>query len=157
MQKFYKIAIIFSSLWLVLTCFIDFMAVPTLFRNITDVYEAGIVGIKIFTFFNYLEVIIGAYLVYYSMVHLKLKLYIILSFLCFIIVSLYCYLLSPMISQLTSELISLVENDPKDLFGSVQVRHDFYHNLYIRLDSLKLFLITVIWVKILRIRVTIKN
>ena len=56
---------LFSS-WLAMTCIVDFVAVPAIFRNISNLEQAGKLGVLIFGKFNRLEFVLGIFsLAYY--------------------------------------------------------------------------------------------
>ncbi len=52
-----KITFFVLASWFSMTCLLDFLVVPLVFRNIQNFFEAGKLGIKLFSSFNYVEVI----------------------------------------------------------------------------------------------------
>lgn len=57
----FKVVLIFLGGWFFSTIVVDFFAVPNVFRTVTNLYEAGRVGIKIFARFNILELIFAVF------------------------------------------------------------------------------------------------
>jgi hypothetical protein len=120
--------------WLVATIFIDFVAVPAVFSTITSRDDAAELGIKIFTRFNYIEIAVAVLLLVLSRGR---KLIAASSLVLFPI--LYISLLSPNIDRLNNDKINLLDEDPK--MEKVQEDLDFYHNFYVKADSVKILLL----------------
>lgn len=144
-----KIALVLVSIWWGWTVLIDFAVVPTVFRTINDFFNAGELGIALFSKLNIFEVIISSGLVVVSGLLLKQnkkKLPLILSCLCFAIVMFYFAYLTPKIIYLTD---LWKEADAANQIGiagiaDIQQEHQFYHRIYVAVDTVKLLGLTVL-------------
>jgi len=126
-----------SLTWLVTTMFIDFAAVPSVFSTVTSRDDAAALGITIFKKFNYVEIVVGILLILFT----RRKIKIFSTFLV-LIPLLYTLYLSPAITKFNSQKANLIEEDPK--MEKVQESLDFYHNFYVRLDSVKIILLLIL-------------
>lgn len=120
--------------WLVATLFIDFVAVPAVFSTVTSRDDAAALGIKIFTRFNYVELIVAVALILLSR---SKRLFVSVGLLIFPI--LYTFLLSPNIDRLNNDKVNLLDEDPK--MEMVQKELDLYHNFYVKADSVKILVL----------------
>jgi hypothetical protein len=108
--------------------------------------EAGNIGMIVFTRFNYLEVafalglMICAFLFKDQIKWKKVKAVTLLYL--FVFGLLYAFYLSPEISKLTLEMRDLMEGS--DAYQAIEKRHLFYHQLYVRLDSVKLLILAAL-------------
>ncbi len=140
--------IAFVSMWLGWTVLVDFFVIPTVFKTIDNIFHAGDLGISVFSKFNNLELIVASALVglisFQMTMNRKALMLLIMTILVWLIAMTY-------FSFLTPKLIALTELWKKtDLMGitgvagipDIQQEHQFYHNLYIRIDGLKLILLT---------------
>lgn len=143
----YSAILAFLSVWIGWTVLVDFVVAPTIFRTIHDFFNAGELGMKVFTKLNYLEFIIGTilsiFILYSHFKYFPRRLFIVLSLILVSIIGFYIFSLCPKIIELT-ELWKLA--DTKGVIGmngiaDIQQEHQFYHGLYIKLDSLKLFIL----------------
>ena len=66
-----KIVLVLVSLWWGWTALIDFAVVPTVFSVINDFFNAGELGISLFTKFNLLEVVLSSLLIAVLSFHSK--------------------------------------------------------------------------------------
>ena len=141
-----RILISLVAPWLTMTCFVDFMVVPTVFRTVTELFVAGSLGIKVFTAFNYFEVVfaVGILGIFLSFLKQKsiYKVEIIVSVLLMFIAIFYITYLTPKISELTV----MWENADQFVPGTktaASEMHAFYHDFYIKMDSVKLILLLI--------------
>ncbi len=138
--------------WFTATVFIDFFAVPEVFRQVSSRNEAAALGIAIFTKFNYIELIVSILMIITSGLLLfkeKIsKALLILSALLIIFPGAYAFKLSPEIKKYNG----LKVEDPYS--EQIQTQLDFYHHIYVKADSAKLLLLlgVVIYTNILLIR-----
>lgn len=146
-RTLYLTSLALVSMWLAWTILVDFFVVRTVFQTIDNFFQAGDLGIALFSKLNKLELITASALVGILFLltrekkeFLPLFLMSVLSW--FIIVFYFSYL--------TPKLVMLTDLWKKtDLMGitsvsgipDVQQEHQFYHRLYISLDSVKLFLL----------------
>lgn len=138
----FSLPIIFT--WLIFTLFVDILAVPTVFRNVSSIVEAGKVGMTIFTAFNRLEFLFGLIFVTFALnVYKKERatfLLILSTVLLFWSISYNLYF-TPKIIYFADMVHSLPAGDP--LIGVYKNQHMFYHNIYRYLDTAKIiYLIT---------------
>lgn len=129
---------------------IDFFVIPTVFRTLRNFFEAGDLGVIVFSKLNNLELILATVLVamvaYLCSKNKKLLPLLLGTILLWIIAMTYFSFLSPKITELT-ELWKKA-----DAMGSlaiagytdIQQEHQFYHKLYIAIDTVKLLLITAL-------------
>lgn len=134
------LALLMAAIWMSATALVDFLIVPTLFRSLDDVMSAGIIGVKLFTIFNYLELVFGfamivgiwksfKYFNHRSLAWANLSNAILL----FVIALFYTSFLTPELTQLTYQIKSGGDSH-------IMASHDFFHKLYVKIDSIKLLL-----------------
>ncbi len=151
-----KLILIFLSIWLGTTCLVDFAVVPTVFQVIENFFNAGELGVALFTKMNLLELILSSILV--CLISLEFKKYnktIIHFFLAIsasIIVVIYFSYLTPKIAELT---LLWKKADSLGLIAiagiqDIQQEHQFYHRTYVTLDSIKILILSTLL--ILRLR-----
>ncbi len=144
----WKIYFIGLGIWLGITVFVDFVAVPTLFSNVSSRYEAGRVGMILFTTFNKIEVtlsllLLGFAFLFWERVLWKKTVFGLLGLLVILAMS-YTFYLSPKIVELTEKMQTVVpESRAYQLWDK---DHQFFHRTYIKLDSLKLLLLLVLMI-----------
>lgn len=142
--------IVFLSLWWGWTVIIDFVVVPTVFSTIRDFFNAGELGMALFSKLNYFEVVTASALVVLSSFQLKKSKqnwpFLAGSLVLFSIALFYFAYLTPKIISLTAlwqkaEQAGLIGIAG---IGDIQQEQQFFHKLYIKIDSLKLILITIL-------------
>lgn len=130
--------------WFLMSLFVDIIAVPTVFRNVTSVEQAGKVGMTIFSALNRFEIlfalifILGSWKMFNK--HGK-KAIIVLSLILFVWSLSYNLFFTPQIIFYTKMIHSHAPNDP--LMAEFQVQHSFYHHLYRYLDTAKLLMLLI--------------
>lgn len=138
------------SFWLGWSILTDFVVVPTTFKTIHDFFNAGELGMGLFMQLNCLEFVVGCSLFSLFAIEIskKHKLYVTFSLLliCLTIVSTYLFYLTPKLIHLTqlwksadTQGLALIKN-----IGDIQQEHQFFHQIYIKLDTLKIFLLSCI-------------
>ncbi len=135
------VQILILGLWLGMTVLVDFIAIPIVFRTLTDVFQAGLIGMQVFEKLNFVEVFLGlAFMVscFYLKKTLKLVKFfaIILSFLA----GFYFFFLTPKITKLSLQMMELTHQAGAGL-QQVAQDHDFYHHLYVKLDGVKILML----------------
>ncbi|OIQ17076.1 MAG: hypothetical protein BM556_12735 [Bacteriovorax sp. MedPE-SWde] len=127
-----------SLSWLVASVFIDFFAAPAIFSTITSRDEAASLGVKVFTLFNYVELLVAVAIlsIVLMMTSVKKVRNMLASLILLIFPILYTFILSPNLDKLNNEKANLMEDDIK--MELVQSSLDFYHNFYVRADSVKI-------------------
>ena len=135
------LSLIFLSMWIACTGLVDFVVVRTLFAEIEDFFEAGKVGLSLFRQLNNWEIFFSFSLLLINLPFFYQRKENIIFFLCLFLVLLiffYVFFLTPELSRL-SFLWQEVEEGRLSLPGrDIQQEHQFYHQLYIALDTLKL-------------------
>lgn len=137
-------ALMLVASWFVATIFIDFFAVPNVFRTVSSRDEASSLGVIIFSKFNLFELIFALLI---SLTIFKdyvknngKKVLLSFSFLLLIFPALYNFQYSPMIKKNNELKIQNGEDE------TVQANLDFYHKLYVRTDAVKLFILLYVLV-----------
>lgn len=145
----YSKVLILLSIWWGWTVLVDFFVIPTVFRNIDSFFTAGNLGILVFSKLNGLELIVSSFILGFISFHLvrnrKGIILLIISVLLWLTAMTYFFYLTPKITELTelwqqADLIGLT-----GLKGipDLQQAHQFYHRLYITIDTVKLILLSV--------------
>jgi predicted membrane channel-forming protein YqfA (hemolysin III family) len=138
--------LILLTLWLGWTAIVDFVVVPAVFRNIANFFEAGDLGIYLFTKLNNLEVVIASVviivLVLIAKKNKKALPLLVGSVVVFGIALTYFTWLIPKISDLT-EFWKLSDAGKSVAIADIQQVHQHYHRMYIVLDTVKMFLLLV--------------
>ncbi len=123
---------IFNSIWFSLTCLINFLIVPNLFRNIESVETAGSLGILFFTTFNKLEIALGIGGLILISLRKKLIPVIGQGLLLFLAI-IYLFYLSPLIA-VHGMAAQEGNSNSIGIFANA-------HQLYATLDTIKLFIL----------------
>jgi hypothetical protein len=152
-----SLIIALASMWLGQSALVDFFIVPTLFSEIDDFFQAGLLGIAIFSKLNDFEVIVASGILALFTLPTKKRIDLLLPL--FISIILWCTAMLYFV-YLTSKIHELTELWRKaDLMGlqgldgiaDLQQEHQLFHRLYISIDSVKLFLLlTLIGLGILK-------
>lgn len=129
------------------TVLVDFVVVPGVFRNVANFFEAGDLGIYLFGKLNNLELIVSSGVLTLSVFLFREKrvgvLFLLGSLVLFGIVLTYFTWLTPKIAHLT-ELWKLADQGKVVTMGDIQQTHQFYHRLYVGMDSVKLLLLVLL-------------
>lgn len=145
-----KFALVLISLWWGSTVLIDFAVVPTVFGVIDDFFNAGELGIALFSKLNKLEVVISSLLIVVSVFHLKItrsgKLQLALVLSAWVIVMVYVAYLTPKLTSLTGLWKEAEALNQVGISGisDIQQEHQFFHKIYVTLDSIKLLILTTL-------------
>lgn len=145
----YPVVIAILAIWLGLTLFIDFVAVPLLFRNLGDFFRAGDLGIMVFTQFNSYELVMGGVLlgllgIVQNPPPFKRSLSLVLVIILCGITLYYSFYLTPKIQELTTLWKTADAQGVAGLAGitDLQQEHQFFHRLYVGIDTLKILLLS---------------
>ncbi|EQC46182.1 DUF4149 domain-containing protein [Bacteriovorax sp. Seq25_V] len=141
--KLYTIWVLcLSFAWFTATVFIDFFAVPEVFKQVSSRNEAAALGISIFTKFNYIELVVAMLMILSSFfLAFKEKFKKTLMILCTVLIlfpGAYALKLSPEIKKYNR----LKVEDPYS--EVIQAELDFYHHIYVKADSVKLILLLAV-------------
>ncbi len=147
-RHLYKLSLMIVFAWLVTTSFIDFIAVPTIFRTVTNSSEAGDVGMTIFSTYNKIEVFFSFSFLLFSFLifrNLSQKRKILkASFLSIPVLLLgislfYLIYLTPKITNLTFQKKVVLKSSPE--YSQIEKTHGVYHQMYVKIDGVKLVLL----------------
>jgi len=131
--------------WFATTALIDFVAVPTVFRNISSLQEAGRVGMIIFSTYNKVEVVMGLMLsgLFFKIwrtSRLRRHSYFMAgAIVLLLLATLYNVKITPSITELNQKKYQLEVESPA--YRQVDQEHQFLHQLYVKLDGFKLLLL----------------
>ncbi len=141
-----KLTISLLVTWFVLTVFVDFFLIPSAFRQLADIFIAGELGITIFSKLNTFEIIFAVVLLGLSIFsyiknpnNIK-KINIIIFIFLTSIASIYFFYLTSKIAHLTEIWKNSIVISEAAI-ETVKSEHNFYHNLYIKIDTIKLVLL----------------
>jgi hypothetical protein len=151
-----KLVLIFLSIWLGTTCLVDFVVVPTVFQVIENFFNAGELGVALFTKMNVLELILSLTLV--CLISIEYRKYnrrvvhVFFAISAAIIVVIYFSYLTPKIAELT---LLWKKADSQGLVAiagikDIQQEHQFYHRTYVTLDSIKILILATLLIFRLR-------
>jgi hypothetical protein len=134
----------FLGSWLISTIFIDFFAVMAVFKNVSNIFEAGTVGMYVFSSFNKFEIIFGIFLLLISftnpLTNLKMKnTMIIISAILLSFALYYNFFLSPKITTLTHSMHDIGMGNKG--YDEIERMHGIFHKRYVSMDSIKLLLL----------------
>jgi hypothetical protein len=140
--------IVLLSAWLWTTALVDFVAVPTVFRTLSDLFVAGELGIKIFSKYNVLEMTFASLLLVQMLAIFLLpaktngadKILLVAVMALAALAFYYYFFLTPEIVELTKSW--------KEFFNTAdgpawEQKHTLSHHLYVRLDSIKLVVLLI--------------
>ncbi|MEE3079213.1 MAG: hypothetical protein VX341_07755 [Bdellovibrionota bacterium] len=126
--------------WLLSTVFIDLMAVPLVFQTVSSRDEASLLGVGIFKMFNHLEIVFILSSLFFmklssifSLNDFLLKISYLLFFPFF-----YSFYLTNKIVSLNASKMNEIDDAKLQI---IQKDLDFFHQLYVRLDSVKIFIL----------------
>jgi hypothetical protein len=147
-RQIYPLTLIVLSMWLGWTLLVDFIVIPTTFRELNDFFGAGNLGIQLFIKLNNLELILATLLfalyVWIIVQQKKINIFLItMSVALFALTLFYFAYLTPKIALLTS-LWQQAETQGSTAIGSIpdiQQEHQYYHRLYVSLDTAKVILL----------------
>lgn len=140
-QILFRFLLLFLGGWFFTTVVVDFVAVPNVFRTVSNLQEAGNVGIKVFTTYNILEFVFGigicAFL--WKLPVQKNKLLWgsrVLSIILVGLILFYMLHLNPNIIKYAGQMHEIgIGNED---YEAIEAKHRFYHHLYVKLDGFKL-------------------
>lgn len=140
MKRSCMVFLLLLGAWLALTCFVDFIAVPTVFRESVSRQDAGNIGMIVFSVVNKMELVfsvgmlICGYLFKDQVVWKKTFFATLASLLILIVV--YNVHMTPEVSKQT--YIMREHEEGSDAYKAAEKRHYFYHSLYRKTDSVKI-------------------
>ena len=136
------------SSWLAWTSLVDFFVIRTVFGIVDNFFQAGELGIAVFAKLNHLEIITSSALMAVLGYQLRknknaLPLFV-MALVVWPIPIFYFSYLTPKIMELTAlwKQADLMGITAVAGIPDIQQEHQFYHNLYIGIDAVKLLLLT---------------
>lgn len=136
------------SLWWGWTVLIDFVVVPTVFKIINDFFNAGELGIALFSKLNLFEIAVASLLIalmaFNKAMFRRGKLQLGLLIAVWTIVNIYLYYLTPKLTHLTelwkqAEVLNTVGIGG---VADVQQEHQYFHRIYVAFDTVKLLILS---------------
>lgn len=136
----------FLGLWLGLTCFLDFFAVPTIFRTLSSRQDAGSLGMILFLAFNRLEILLAVILAmcawfFKASIKWKKTFWSSMAGL-FILANVYTFHMTPTIIESNKKKYELFEDSPE--YQKLDEVHQFYHGLFRKTDGAKILVLLVL-------------
>lgn len=132
----------FIMAWFFMSVLVDIVTIPTVFRNSTNIVDAGKIGMTVFGRFNIFEILFGLIVLSGAMVKardLKNKKWLYFAVPLLLMSFLYKFYMTPMITNTTYEIHQTNVADP--MYATLQEKHAFYHNSYRKLEYVKLLLL----------------
>lgn len=130
--------------WFLMTVLVDIVTVPTVFRNSSNIVDAGKIGMTVFGRFNAFEVVFSLLVLTGAIVNFKVlknKKWLIFAAPLVFWACLYKFYMTPMITHTTYEIHKTEVTDPR--YVELQSQHAYYHNLYRYFDTSKLIYLLV--------------
>ena len=130
----------FLIAWFFMTVLVDIVAIPTVFKNISNMQEGAKIGMTLFGKFNCIEVFL-ALMILLGVVVMKVKSKVMITFSLALLAfsMIYTFFMTPMIAQNSIQLHQIVATHPH--YEILQKEHRTYHDLYRTLDTIKLILL----------------
>lgn len=130
----------FICCWFFMSVLVDIIAIPTVFKYISNMEEAGKIGMTVFHRFNCFEIFFGVFILLglFSKSQ-KLKFLISIASFLFLLSLFYTFYMTPMITEASISLHSVAATDPA--YEMIRSEHTTYHNLYRYFDTTKLFVL----------------
>lgn len=130
----------FIVAWFFMTVLVDIVAVPTVFRNISNLEEGGKIGMTIFGAFNRIEIFLGL-TIFLGTLSLKekSKLMIFIAALLLAFSLFYTFFMTPMIANTSIQIHLTAVTDPQ--YEVLKKQHHTYHELYRYFDTTKLLIL----------------
>jgi hypothetical protein len=144
----YSFFLIVVSLWLGWSVLVDIAIIPTVFKVVTEFFIAGELGMAVFYKLNNLELVAATSLVVICIFQMKKVRstfpFLIMSLIGLSLVLFYFSYLTPKIMMLTDHWRQANLLGVESIAGirDIQQEHQFYHRMYITLDSIKILLLS---------------
>ncbi len=154
MKNSCKLFLFVLGLWLGLTCFLDFFAVPTIFRTLPSRELAGKLGMIFFYTFNKIELFLCLGLglcawFFRSEITWKKTFWSTISGL-FLLILIYVFHMTPTIIDVNKQKYQLMEGSPQ--YNVLEEKHLFYHGLFRKTDGAKILILLTLLGSTLRRR-----
>jgi len=128
--------------WLFMSLLVDIVAIPTVFKNVSSLEEAGRVGMTVFARFNCFEIFLATFISLGLLSREKKSRGLIsLSLGLLILACFYTFYMTPQITQAGIMVHKISVTDP--MYEVLQKQHTTFHNLYRSFDSVKLLVLFI--------------
>ena len=132
--------------WFIATFFIDILAVPAVFQNVSSRDEAARLGVLIFKRFNFVELFFSvSLLVFFYFSEFKKMISVRVTAICTLFPITYTILLTPKIVQYNEAKINAIDEVKLEV---IQMSLDFYHGIYVKMDTVKLIILLIFFIEI---------
>lgn len=127
----------FLFCWFFMTVLVDIVTIPTVFKNISNIQEAGKIGMSVFGKFNCFEIFFGVMVLAGTLsMKEKSKVFIGISIMLLLTAIFYTFFMTPLIANNSVQLHSVLNTDPQyEVFHKQNI---LYHKLYRFFDTTKL-------------------
>jgi hypothetical protein len=147
-KKSYHLYLVILGMWFALTCFVDFIAVPTVFREISSRAEAGNIGMILFALINKVEFIFALSLIicayFFKELIKRKKIFVVTLTSLLILVGVYNLYMTPQVVEQTMLMRDLEENSVS--YKQAEERHQFFHSLYRKTDGVKILVLLTLMI-----------
>lgn len=132
----------FICAWFFMTVLVDVVAVPTVFRNVSKLQEAGKIGMTLFGKFNRFEIFFSLF-IFMGTLSMKVKSKELISIATVLLVFslFYTFYMTPLIANNSLEMHAVAITDPS--YAVLKMNNTKYHVFYRYLDTTKLFVLLV--------------
>ena len=142
----------FILCWFFMSVLVDVVAIPAVFRNISNLEEGGKIGMIVFGRFNCFEIFFGTFILLGVLSFREKSKLIILTSLSLLILSLfYTFHMTPMIAEASIKIHQISVNDA--LYEVLKKQQNDYHMLYRSLDTAKLLVLLVFAILVVRLNI----
>ena len=132
----------FILCWLFMSILVDVVAIPAVFRNISNLEEGGRIGMIVFGRFNCFEIFFGTFILLGVLSPKeKSKLMIVISVLLLLLSLLYTFYMTPMIAESSIKIHQISVNDK--LYEVLKKQQNDFHLLYRSFDTAKLLVLII--------------
>lgn len=130
----------FIVAWFFMTALVDLVAIPSVFKNISNMQEGGKIGMTVFGKFNRLEIFLAVLILLgtFSM-KLKSKLMISIAVVLLVFSLFYTFFMTPMIANTSTQIHLVAVTDP--IYEILIKQKRTYHEFYRYLDTTKLLIL----------------
>ncbi|MFA6235889.1 MAG: hypothetical protein WC635_01070 [Bacteriovorax sp.] len=139
----------FLTAWFFMTVLVDIVAIPTVFRNISNLEEAGKIGMTLFGKFNCIEMFFGMCVLLGTVSIKEMPKWLVafpVLLLSFSIV--YTFYMTPMIARTGIEMHAVAVTDPQYAVFKHQLK--IYHDIYRYFDTTKLLMLIIFGIMMTR-------
>lgn len=142
----------FITCWFFMSLLVDIVAIPTVFKNISNLEEGGRIGMTIFGRFNCFEIFFAIFILLGILsCREKSKLMLSLAILLLAFSLLYTFFMTPIIAETSIKIHQLNIADPQ--YEILSKQHNYYHEAYRYFDTVKLLLLLLFSFLVMRLNI----